>query len=819
MKELEKGSVPDRHLTVGSLNIRGQMTLGHSRILQLEDFVKQYKIDVLNLQETDLKEDVFLENDFLALNYQLIINNNPKGFGTSVLIKNDLEYDNVKMDTGGRLICYDLTDLNITGSNIYLQCGVLKEHRDSRDLYCSKIIPEIFHNRKHANFITGDWNNIVNRMETTRNAENKISNVTQKMLSTFSLVDSYRQIFPKDDKTMSHYYQHPSPGASRLDRIYHSNLETASIGYIPTSLSDHMALVCSYHVPEGKDIRSPKIKPYQKICEEVAKDKVFNIRLKHCVEGIMSARENKDPQITWEKMIKPSIKKLARQRTKELKEEKRGRLNVLNHLQGRATAKLHAGDMEALNELKIVQNEIKNFYENEAKKISIAAKSHDLENGEKTRIYHHQLLKTRVKKTYISKLQTEEGLILGQDECHRFLEKDVKNLLTNVHVEDEESSTELLNEIQSSITAEDNEILLKNPDINEIKKVIKDSNLHSSPGFDGIPVCLYDACWNSLSAPFLNMVKEIHDGGYPSTSQNISILIYGSKAGKEKSINPSDKRRISLLNSDFKILTGIEARRLKAVASHLLDDDQLVATTDSRLHHGINKVRDAITVLGKRGAGGAIADFDFTAAFDNLCLNFCFKVMKKKGISQIFVDRLKRLYKNGVTRVCVNDKVGDPIQNIYQSLRQGDITSMLLFVLSMEPLLKSLKRMLKGIVISKVRVQGPLPKGMKKPLYLEEVYKIIGYADDLKIAIRSLEDLIMAVRQCTKMEMASGVKLHRSTTKGKCRLLTVGTWRESLTQNDIPFDFIKLTDNLNLLGVSLCATYRLTREKNAEIII
>ena len=408
---------------------------------------------------------------------------------------------------------------------------------------------------------------------------------------------------------------------------------------------------------------------------------------------------------------------------------------------------------------------------------------------------------------------------MGQDECHRFLENDVKNLLSNEHVEDEESTTDLLNEIQSTITDEDNEILLKTPDMNEIKNVIKDSNLHSAPGFDGVPVALYDACWNSLSVPFLNMVKAIHDGGYPTPSQNISVLVYGSKAGKEKSLNPSDKRRISLLNSDFKIMTGIEARRLKAVSAHLLDTDQLVASMDSRLHHGINKVRDAITVLGKRGMGGAIADFDFTAAFDNLCINFCFKVMKKKGISQIVLDRLKRIYKNGATRVCVNDRVGDPILNIYQSLRQGDITSMLMFVISMEPLLKSLKRMLKGIVINKVKVQGPLSKGMKKPLFLEEVFKLIGYADDLKIAIRTLEDLIIAVRQCTKMEMASGVRLHRSVTKGKCRLLPVGSWRESLTQSDIPFDFVKISDTLNLLGVSLCATYRLTRKRNAEIIV
>ena len=152
----------------------------------------------------------------------------------------------------------------------------------------------------------------------------------------------------------------------------------------------------------------------------------------------------------------------------------------------------------------------------------------------------------------------------------------------------------------------------------------------------------------------------------------------------------------------------------------------------------------------------------------------------------------------------MNDKVGDPIKNIYQSLRQGDITSMIFFVIAMEPLLKSLKRLLKGITISKVKVQGPLPKGMKGPLYLEDVYKIIGYADDLKIAIRSINDLIMAVNQCKKMEMASGVKLHRSPTKGKCRMMPIGTWKDSLTQEDIPYDFIKLSDTKYFRCQSMC---------------
>ena len=39
-----------------------------------------------------------------------------------------------------------------------------------------------------------------------------------------------------------------------------------------------------------------------------------------------------------------------------------------------------------------------------------------------------------------------------------------------------------------------------------------------------------------------------------------------------------------------------------------------------------------------------------------------------------------------------------------------------------------------------------------------------------------------------------------------------------LQQNMVPYDFIKLTDTLDVMGVKLCAKYQLTRAKNSDII-
>ena len=73
-----------------------------------------------------------------------------------------------------------------------------------------------------------------------------------------------------------------------------------------------------------------------------------------------------------------------------------------------------------------------------------------------------------------------------------------------------------------------------------------------------------------------------------------SLMVFGTKPKKPNSILPKDKRRISLLNADFKIASGLEARLMKSVATHTLSHLQLVGGEDRRIHHGINLARNAI---------------------------------------------------------------------------------------------------------------------------------------------------------------------------------------------------------------------------------
>ena len=84
--------------------------------------------------------------------------------------------------------------------------------------------------------------------------------------------------------------------------------------------------------------------------------------------------------------------------------ESKGRLMVLNLLQGRYMERVDWGDCTALPSLKVTQREISDFYKAMSDKIILEGKANNAEKSEKTWIYHHSILQAKIKWTYIGKL-------------------------------------------------------------------------------------------------------------------------------------------------------------------------------------------------------------------------------------------------------------------------------------------------------------------------------------------------------------------------------------------------------------------------------
>ena len=334
--------------------------------------------------------------------------------------------------------------------------------------------------------------------------------------------------------------------------------------------------------------------------------------------------------------------------------------------------------------------------------------------------------------------------------------------------------------------------------------------------------------------------------------------------------------------SDFKLVTGVEARRFHSTATHTLSPLQLVAGSDRRIHHGICRARDAVQAAASSRQGCGLLDADFQAGFDFLAMCWTYAVLRKKSCADAVVRRLENLYSDNVTICVVNNVMGREIKNVRLSLRQGDLPSMYWFSVGLDPVLYLLDRLLTGILVCPLPPAGPVPQpptnpcvgrsGARQPLRaglqgpyrsyasqpllgvpaapqtasnssqsvalgravpdqpavqqlkvatlqpLEERYKLYVYADDLKCSISSMSEFGTVIESCALLERASGVKLHRDVNSGKVRFLPLGRWQGNLHQEGLPYQFIQLSDTLDFLGVSLKTNVMQTRKENCDVL-
>ena len=154
--------------------------------------------------------------------------------------------------------------------------------------------------------------------------------------------------------------------------------------------------------------------------------------------------------------------------------------------------------------------------------------------------------------------------------------------------------------------------------------------------------------------------------------------------------------------------------------------------------------------------------------------------------------------------------------NLRWSVRQGDRPSSILFCYGIDPHLDWLFRRLRGIPIYSMPAAGPVLEREPFPLSHTETYRLIGYIDDVKPAITSMAEFSLVDRGSAIFEAASGCILHRDPSSGKVKFLPLGRWKGSLTQEDLPVNYVVISEHLDMIGVQLKATHTQTRKSNCD---
>ena len=171
-------------INIAYMNIHGQTGLDIVKQVQIENFIRNHKIDILNCQEINISADSFENCDLVNSSYSIISNNASNKYGTCCFVSNTLQPENIKFDTSGRVIVFNLG--NITFGNVYLPSGNDPVMRNCRENYSAEILPQLLLNCKASGCIGGDWNCITDACDATKNSNQKMSPSLKRLMKNFS---------------------------------------------------------------------------------------------------------------------------------------------------------------------------------------------------------------------------------------------------------------------------------------------------------------------------------------------------------------------------------------------------------------------------------------------------------------------------------------------------------------------------------------------------------------------------------------------------------------------------------------------------------
>ena len=175
-------------MTIAYINAVGQSGLTRTKQTQIESFLLREKIDILNIQEIDIDSNSFSHCPEISSSYNILSNNALSKYGTAVLLVSDLSPTNIQNDSSGRIILFEIE--NTTFGNVYLPSGTDSITRSAREEYISNVLPQMLLNRNDTGVVGGDFNCIIDKEDSLKYPEQKMTSSLKQLVNVFDLNDS-----------------------------------------------------------------------------------------------------------------------------------------------------------------------------------------------------------------------------------------------------------------------------------------------------------------------------------------------------------------------------------------------------------------------------------------------------------------------------------------------------------------------------------------------------------------------------------------------------------------------------------------------------
>jgi len=296
----------------------------------------------------------------------------------------------------------------------------------------------------------------------------------------------------------------------------------------------------------------------------------------------------------------------------------------------------------------------------------------------------------------------------------------------------------ILDNIEPHITQDQKNKLAKFLSWGKIHLTINESANDKAAGLDGVPMELwkrmsasYDAFSGADVNPYCDIVgmmgrvfNDIEKFGIdPTTKFNEGWMCPIYKKGERNNI--ANYRPITVLNTDYKIMTKALANKLAEVAPSIIHRDQAGFIKGRSIYDQVKLAKLTIDYGRIMEQNGAIVALDQEKAYDKILHPYLWKVLERFDFPQHFIKTVKHLYHDAPTSVLINGILSEPFK-VDRGVRQGDGLSCLLFDLGIEPLAAAIRNSpLHGFTI-----RGT-PTRIKCKLFADDTMVYLDERDDI----------------------------------------------------------------------------------------
>lgn len=221
-------------------------------------------------------------------------------------------------------------------------------------------------------------------------------------------------------------------------------------------------------------------------------------------------------------------------------------------------------------------------------------------------------------------------------------------------------------------------------DIAEVAKAMKDAPSGRSPGPDGLPVEVYRKLKSLFCPLFQALFSAIGRTGQLPRCFLLGAITTIYKKGSRA--DRSNYRPITLLNSDYRLLTKVLANRLGPCLQKHISKEQTAFLPGRRIGENIHLLQTLPLYLHHMHKSALVVFCDFRKAYDTISRPFLLRVMQAMGVGHGFLTWVRSLYTNTSTMAVVNGFVSRPVQ-FTAGVRQGCPLAPLLYLFLAQALL------------------------------------------------------------------------------------------------------------------------------------